>query len=184
MAVLLGFAPLIVFYVFVQISVNLALWLAFATAFTLGIRDFIETGTPRVLDAAFATCLGLLAVYNGFIEPGMTISWVGLMLKLSLLGVVLWSLAQREPFTLPYLRTEVFAAQWDTPAFLRVNYILAWVWTGALAIMAGADAVTIFFHTISAFWLAVAGLVAFLTALIFTWQFGVYISRRLGQAPR
>ena len=184
MAVLLGFAPLMVFYVFVQISVSLALWLAFATAFTLGIRDFVETGTPRLLDIAFATCFGLLAVYDGFIEPGMTIPWVGLTLKLGVLSVALWSLAQREPFTLPYLRTEVVAAQRDTPVFLRLNYILAGVWTGALAVMAGADAVTIFLHTISAFWLAATGLVAFAGALTFTWQFGANISRRLGQAPR
>ena len=184
MAVLVGFAPLIVFYVLVQLSVSLALWLAFATAFTLGIRDFVETGTPRLLDVAFAACFGLLAVYDGFIEPGMTVPWIGLTLKLGVLGVALWSLLQRAPFTLPYLRTEVFAAQRETPVFLRLNYVLAGVWTAALAIMAGTDAVTIFLHTISAFWLAVAGLVAFVAALIFTWQFGVYISRRLGQAPR
>jgi hypothetical protein len=183
-ALLLGFAPLIVFYVFVRLSVSLALWLALATAFTLGIRDFVDTGTPRVLDVAFTACFGILALYDGFIEPGMSVPWVGLVLKLSLLGVSLWSLAKRQPFAAPYVRAQIAQAQWESPLFAQSNYLLTWVWALAFAMMAAADAVTIFVPTASPIWLATLGLAAFVGALTFTWQFGVYISRRLGKAPR
>jgi len=183
-ALLLGFAPLIVFTVLVRFSVSLALWLAFATAFAVGMRDFADTGRPRVLDVAFTASFGLLAVYDGFIAPGMTIYWVGLVPKLGLLGVSLWSLWRREPFTVPYVQTQVSPDRWDRPLFARSNYMLTWVWAGAFAIMAAADAATIVLHTVSPILLAAAGLVAFVGALTFTWQFGVYISRRLGDAPR
>ena len=184
MALLLGFVPLVVFTVLVRLSVSLALWLSFATAFTLGIRDFIETGRPRFLDAAFTASFGLMAIYDGFIEPGMSVAWIGLVPKLCLLSVSLWSLVRHEPFTLPYLQTQFSPEQLDTPLFAQSNYLLSWMWTGAFAIMAAADAATILLETVSPLILAAVGLATFVAALTFTWQYGVYISRRLAKASR
>ncbi len=184
MALLLGFAPLLVFTILAPLAVSVALWLSFATAFTLGIRDFIETGKPRILDIAFMAIFGLLAIYDGFIAPGMTLAWIGLVPKLGLLGVSLWSLARREPFTTPYFQNQFLPEQRDMSLFARSNYRLTWVWTAAFAIMAATDAATIFLHTASPLELAAVGLAAFAGALTFTWQYGVYISRRLGKAPR
>jgi hypothetical protein len=46
LAMLLGFAPIIVFAVLANLSQDLALWAAFATAFAVGIRVFSMWDRP------------------------------------------------------------------------------------------------------------------------------------------
>ena len=183
MTLLLGFLPLVVFVVLVRLSVSLALWIAFSVAFTLGIRNFVETGVLRHLDVTFTLLFGLLAIYAGFIHPGMSISWVGLVLELVLLVVALWSLLARRPLAGQYVHAEVPPEHWATPLVGRTTYALTLAWMVAFAVMAAADAATIFIHTISASLMAVVGLAALAGALTFTWQSSVTLGRRLGHTP-
>jgi len=180
---LLGFLPLVVFFVLVRLSVSLALWIAFSVAFTLGMRNFVETGVLRHLDITFTVLFGLLALYGGFIHPGMSISWVGLVLELALLAVAIWSLLARQPITGQYIRAQVSPEYWATPLVGRTIYALTLAWTAAFAVMAAADAATIFEPTISANLMAVVGLAALAGALTFTWQSSVTLGRRLGHTP-
>ena len=47
---LLGFAPFILFALLSRLSADLALWMAFAAAFVVTIRDFVERPALRLLD--------------------------------------------------------------------------------------------------------------------------------------
>ena len=183
MALLIGFAPLVVFCVLARLSLNLALWMAFATAFSLGIRSFLETGILRLLDVGGMVLFGLLALYAGFIQRGVEISWVGMILEIGLLGVAVWSLAKRKPFTMEYAGEQTPPEQWDTPPFVRANVRLTWAWAASFAAMAAADAQTLFLHTIAPNKAAAIGLAVLAVALIYTWQSGVQIGRRLGKTP-
>jgi len=56
-----------------------------------------------------------------------------------LLLVVLVSIAIRRPFTLQYAREGTAREIWNTPAFIRTNYIITAVWALAFAVMVSAD---------------------------------------------
>jgi len=183
-ALLIGFAPLVIFCVLARLSLNLALWIAFATAFSLGIKSFLETGILRLLDVGGMVLFGLLALYAGFIQRGVEISWVGLILETGLLGIALWSLARGKPFTIEYAAEQTPPERWDTPLFLRTNNRLSWAWAASFAAMAAADAQTLFLHTIAPNKAAAIGLAVLAVALIYTWQSGVRIGQRFGRTHR
>ena len=183
MALLVGFAPLVVFCLFAHLSLHLALWLAFATAFALSIRVFLDTGRLRLFDAANTFLFGLLALYVAFIEPGLELSWVGLILEIGLLAIALWSVAARRPFTTDYAVALILPEYWRAPWFLRANYWLSWVWAATFAAMAFADGVNLFLHTFTPNQATAIGLVAPAAALIYTWRRGLRIGGRFGGAP-
>jgi hypothetical protein len=183
-ALLIGFAPLVVFCGLARLSLSLALWIAFAMSFSLGIKSFLETGILRLLDVGGMVLFGLLALYAGFIQRGVEISWIGMILEIGLLGVALWSLAKRRPFTMEYAGEQATPEQWDTPSFLRANVRLTWAWAASFAAMAAADAQTLFLHTLAPNMAAVIGLAVLSVALIYTWQSGVRIGRRFGKTLR
>jgi len=64
-----GFAPFILFTILSRLSVDLALWVAFAAAFVITIRDFVESPSLRLLDAGSLTLFALLALGRGFLDP-------------------------------------------------------------------------------------------------------------------
>ena len=51
MNLVIGFAPFILFALLSRLSADLALWVAFAAAFVVTIRDFVESPSLRLLDA-------------------------------------------------------------------------------------------------------------------------------------
>ena len=182
MTLLLGFLPLVVFFVLVRLSVSLALWIAFSVAFALGIRNFVETGVLRHLDVSFTVLFGLLALYAGFVQPGMSIVLIGLVLELALLAVAVWSLLARKPFTGQYIRAQVPPEHWATPWSGGRIYAQTWAWAATFAVMAAADAATMFAHTISANLMAVVGLAALAGDLPYV-AISVTLGRRLGHTP-
>jgi len=80
-AMLLGFAPIIVFTMLTNLSQDLALWASFAAAFAVGIRDFAQERVVRLLDIGSTVIFGLLALYAGFIQPGLTIQMTRLVVN-------------------------------------------------------------------------------------------------------
>jgi len=66
-----GFAPFILFTILSRLSVDLALWIAFATAFVVTIRDFVESPSLRLLDAGSLVLFALLALGRGFLDPNL-----------------------------------------------------------------------------------------------------------------
>ena len=181
MTLLLGFAPFAAFLLLARFSFSLALWIAFAAAFSLGIRAFVELGVLRLFDAAMTALFGLLALYDGFIDPGMRLAWIGLILEIGLSLTALWSLATKAPFTCQYALAPILSEYGDEPFFIRTNYLLSAVWGGAFAVMAAMDALTLFVHTLPVSLLAVVGLAAFAGALTFSWYASVVIGRRIGK---
>jgi len=170
---LFGLVPLVIFYVFAPLSLSLGLWLAFAAAFTLGVRVFVETGSVRFLDGAGLLLFGLLAFYDAFIDRGATAMRIGMIAETGLFLTALWSLWLRRPFSEQYLPQEN-GTSW------RTNVILSTVWTITFAAMAGANAVAVFIPAVAPVWTAGAGLVAFSGALTFTWYLTVHSERRAG----
>ena len=150
MGILLGFAPFIVFALLTGLSIDLALWAALASAFVIAIRDFAHTRLLRVLDMGSVALFGLLALYTGFIQPSLSIAGVRLIVDGGLMAIALVSILIGNPFTLDYAREQVPEEFWQTPLFLRTNYIIASVWVLAFGAMTAADAAATFSATVSA----------------------------------
>ncbi len=171
MNLVLGFVPFILFVVLMRLSVDMALWIAFAAAFTLGIRSFVETRVLKTLDAGNTMLFGLLALYKGFLQPSLSFGAVLLAVDGGLLAIILTSLVLHEPFTLQYAREQVAPEFWTSAGFLRTNYVVTGVWVAALAIMTGADAAATFAAALSVNMAAALGLVALAAALTFSLRY-------------
>ena len=183
MALLIGFAPLVIFCVLARLSLNLALWIAFAMSFSLVTKSFLEAGILRLLDVAGMVLFGLLALYAGFIHRGIELSWVGIVLESGLFGIAVWSLTARRPFTSEYAGEQISPEQWDTPQFARAHYRLTGAWAATFAVMGAADAQTLFLHIIAPNLAALIGLAVLAAALTYTWKSGIQIGRRFGKTP-
>jgi len=182
MGFLLGFAPFILFVLLAIVSVDLALWTALAAAFAIGIRDFARTRILRLLDVTGIVLFAVLALYTGFIEPGLSMPTVRLAVDGGFLLVAVVSVARRNPFTLDYAREQVSRELWLTPRFIRTNFVIAAVWTLALAAMTGADAATTFNARFPAALDVAVSLAALAIAIVITARFPV--RRRAGKAKQ
>jgi len=60
--------------------------------------------------------------------------WAGEITNGLLAAYALATLAIRRPFTIAYARDTVESEHWNSPLFIRVNYILSAVWAGAFLI--------------------------------------------------
>ena len=141
MAILLGFAPFIAFALLSNVSVDLALWIAFAAAFVIAIRDFAHSRLLRMLDVGSVALFGLLSLYVGFIQPGIPIQMARLVVDGGLFVMAVLSILLRHPLTLQYAREQVPQEFWQTARFVFTNYLMTAGWAFAFAVMALADAI-------------------------------------------
>jgi hypothetical protein len=183
MSLFLGFAPFIVFAILMRLSVELALWIAFAVAFTIGIRGFVRTRSLRILDVGATAVFGFLALFCGFIETDLDGAAIRLVIDLTLVGIALASLAARQPFTMQYAREEVPPEVFSSTAFVRANYVVTLVWMTAFALMSAADAAAAFDPKVTLTEAVAAGLVALAGAVAFTWRYPAQLYQK-GDANR
>lgn len=168
MGVLIGFIPFIVFALLAGVSMSLALWLALAAAFVVGIRDFLHSKALRVLDVGGMALFVFMALFIGFVEPGLKESTTRLVIDCGFLLMAGVSLIRRDPVTLGYAREFAPPESWTQPAFIRANYIVTGVWTFAFAITALFDGIANFDNTFSQTIEISAGLAALVVAIAFT----------------
>jgi hypothetical protein len=188
MGILLGFVPFILFALLTNISDSLALWVAFASAFAIGIRDFAHTKILRVLDVGSIILFGLLALYAGFVQPSLSLQAVRLVIDCGLLSIALVSMAIRNPFTLQYAREQTPQEFWDTPVFVRTNYIITMVWALSFLVTTAADATATFNKKFPLSLDIGIGLAALALAVVFTARYPVYVrahvQRSVAEAAR
>jgi hypothetical protein len=179
----IGFVPFILFALCVPLSDDLALWIAFAAAFVVGMRSFLETRVLKTFDAGNTVLFGVLAFYKGFIQPGLPFGTLLLAVDGGLLTIMLASLLLHEPFTLQYAREQVAHEDWQSPAFLHTNYVVTSVWVAALVVMTAADAAAAFFAQVPVTAAMATGLVALAAALTFSLRYPAYAHRNGDGAP-
>ena len=176
-----AFLPSLVYFVMAPLSVSLALWLAFAAAFAVGIHAFGAMRIVRIFDVCGLILFGALALYTGFVEADFGPADAALVMEAGFLVAILWSMAARQPFTMQYawLKTEL-----EPRAALRAHTLLTAAWATAYAAMAAISALAVVLHRLAPGWSGVLGLLVFAATLAFTWRFGVYIDKRGGNLPR
>jgi hypothetical protein len=144
MNLVIGFSPFILFAILSRLSADLALWAAFAAAFVVTIRDFVESPSLRLLDAGSLLLFALLALGRGFLMPNLSLVAVRFIAEAYLFLLLGLPLAWKRPFSMAYARLDPREAQWPPDLFLKVNYLVSAAWTAAFLAMAAADGAVTF----------------------------------------
>lgn len=179
MNLVVGFAPFILFTLLSRLSADLALWVAFAAAFVVTIRDFVESPSLRLLDVGSLTLFALLALVRGFLDPNLSLAGVRFIAALILLLVLAIPLAFKKPFSVDYARLDPKEAGWPPELFLRVNYLVSSVWVGAFALMALADGAVAFNSELPLYASIAVSVLALAFAVTFTLRYPALAARRL-----
>jgi hypothetical protein len=94
---------------------------------------------PKLLDLAAIVFFAALAVVAALASAG-TQRWLGLwsaeLCNVVIAAIAGLSLAVRKPFTLQYARETTEREYWNSPLFLRINYVITAVWSAAFLLIA------------------------------------------------
>jgi hypothetical protein len=183
MNLIVGFAPFILFTILSRLSVDLGLWVAFAAAFVVTIRDFVESPSLRLLDAGSFLLFALLALGRGFLDPTLSLAAVRFIAALSLLLLLGLPLAFRRPFSVDYARLDPREADWPPALFLRVNYLVSGVWTAAFGVMAIADGAVAFNADLPLYASIAASVLVLAGAVTFTLRYPTYAAKKAASQP-
>jgi hypothetical protein len=103
--------------------------------------NWLRGQSPKFLEFADVVYFAALAVVVAYADDG-TRNWLelwgGEVANIALVVIVLGSILLRRPFTLPYAREDTPPEYWGTPEFMRVNYLIAWVWAAAFIVQAAS----------------------------------------------
>ncbi len=141
MGIVWAFAPFILFAIvdrFTGSTVSLAAGAA-ASAILL-VRDLLtKNRSPKILEVGTFILFCALLGYGLLRQAQWSVIGVRLCVDTGLLLIVLLSMAVRRPFTMQYAREQVSSEFWQSPQFLRTNYVITAVWALAFAAMVGAE---------------------------------------------
>jgi hypothetical protein len=143
MGMLLAFAPFIGFALVDRlIGATEGLIAGAVISAILLLRDWLGAArAPKVLELGTVVLFGGLALYALLGGPTWSIIGVRLCVDAGLLLIVLVSIGLRRPFTLQYAREQVPRDLWDSPEFIRTNYVISGIWALAFAVLVAADLV-------------------------------------------
>ncbi len=165
MQILIGFLPWIVFFVLFQHKMMLA---SFIAPIILYLLYWKKNGKkPKLLEygscAFFVLFLGLfyLVPHSFLIQYAVLISNGFLAL------LILITILMKEPFTMSYAKEMTPPERWNTPQFIKINYILSWVWFFYFLFCAALDILKNY-HGLNTQIIAIGGLVA---VIMFTRRF-------------
>lgn len=159
---------------------ELSAGLAAALACVIVSLAWIRGGRPHMLEYTDVAYFAVLAVVVALSGPDLhrwLELWGGEVANVALLVFALGSILARHPFTLSYAKDDVPPEEWADPEFLRVNYLLSWVWVVAFGIEAASglvgDAVL---HNSNNLW---TGWIVQTLPLIIAAQFTIWYPNRL-----
>ena len=170
MGILLAFAPFIVFaLVDRMVGATEGLLAAAAVSAALLIRDWVTPGrSPKILEIGTVILFAGLALYAVAGGPTWSIVGVRLRVDLGLLLIVVVSIALRRPFTLQYAREQVAPELWQSPQFVRTNYVITIVWALAFVVLVLADLVLLYLPSLPPRIGIIATILALVGAVKFT----------------
>lgn len=146
MGILLAFAPFIAFAVIDRlVGPTEGLIAGGLVSAGLLIRDWMSAGrSPKILELGTFVLFGVMALYALLASPDWSLMGVRLRVDAGLLLIVLVSMIVRQPFTVQYARESVAKELWDSPEFMRTNYVITAVWALAFMVLVVADLILIY----------------------------------------
>lgn len=182
MNLLLAFAPFAAFVIVERVfGVPFGLGAGAATAALMLLRDAVSPNRKvKILEIGTTLLFATLTVYELVNHADWSVPAVRLRVDAGLTLIVLVSIALRQPFTLQYARTADNREQWESPHFLRVNYVISAAWAVAFAILTLADALMAYVPTLPHSTGIVLTVIALVAAMKFTsWYPAQAVARRM-----
>lgn len=135
-----GFAPWILLSVVEGPGrVVLASALACLLALLLAVAGAVAGLRPKLLDLTAIGFFGALTIVAAVASTAVR-HWLGLwsgeISNIAIAAIALASILARRPFTLQYARETTDPAYWDSPLFLKINYVISGVWAVVFVITA------------------------------------------------
>lgn len=127
-----GFLPWIVLAVIEgpgRIALACAVALSLSVLFL--VIEKVRGSSPKALSFVDVAAFGAFLIGSLVASPGTTTwleTWFGEIANIVLVLFVGISLLVRQPFTLQYAKEQTPEEYWDSPTFLRVNYVITGVW--------------------------------------------------------
>ncbi len=180
MGILLAFAPFIVFAIVDRLAgATEGLVAGALVSVALLARDWIIPGrAPKILEIGTALLFGGLALYAVLGGPTWSVIGVRLCVDTGLLLIVLVSMAVGRPFTLQYAREQVSPEFWDSPEFVRTNYVITAVWAFAFVVMVVAELALLYVPSLP----RRVGIIAVILALVGAVKFTGWYPERVNEA--
>lgn len=180
MKMILGFLPFIAFSLLSRYSTPpIALGVGALIAAALVVRTWLSSRHRfNILDVGTVILMAGLALYTTLASATLSIIAVRLSVDVGLLLIVVFSMLLGRPFTLHYAREQVAPAYWNSPRFVRTNYVITTAWAIAFAMMVVAEAAILMNPAIPLF----VGFSAIVLALIGVFSFTAWYSQRARQA--
>ena len=135
-----GFAPWIALAILEgpgRLTLAVAVGLSLAVAF-LAV-DKLLGHTTKILAVVDVVAFAVFLVVVLTASPATLLwleLWFGELANILLVLVVAGSMIARVPFTIQYAKEQTDPAYWDTPVFLRINYLITGVWGLAFLVSA------------------------------------------------
>lgn len=140
MNIVASFAPFIIFSILNgSVSLPLALGISAVISAALIIRSVMRGASLKILEVGSVVLFAGLAVYSGLFDAHVSLMAVKLCVNIGLLAIVLVSIVIGTPFTVQYAKAQVPREHWNSPGFLRVNYVMSAVWGLSFLLTALAD---------------------------------------------
>lgn len=139
---LVGLSPWIIFsLVEGKGRLELSAAVSLGAAVVILMLNWVRGGTPKMLEYADVVYFGALAIVVA--ESGHDVHkwlelWGGEVANIALVVIVVGSIIIRRPFTLAYAKADTPPEVWETPEFMRVNYLISSVWAVAFLIEAAS----------------------------------------------
>lgn len=170
MNLLLAFTPFILFAVVERLfGIQAGLAAGAAAAAVLLARDLLKPGrSVKLLEIGTFLLFGGLFLLVPTIGGEWSIIDVRLRVDAGLLLIVLLSMVFGRPFSLQYARERVDRQHWDSPEFVRTNYVISAAWAVAFGVLVLADVVMDFMPGLPAAGSVAATVLALLAAAWFT----------------
>ena len=141
MNILLGFLPFLAFALLSgPLGATYALIVAAVLSAGLMLRGRLAGASPKILEIGTLVLFIAVAIYSGLAGASLSLIAVRLIVDCGLLAVVVVSMAVGRPFTLQYAREQVAKEFWQSPSFVRTNYIITAGWAVAFLVMVLAEA--------------------------------------------
>jgi hypothetical protein len=143
MTIFLILAPYGVFAALMLVtSAAVSLFAAAAICLAVIAFDLMRGLSIKILGVGSVITFAAIGCYVAFVDQHLGTAPVKFAVDTGIFLVSLGSILARRPFTLQYAHEVVDANTARQPGFLRVNYIITWVWTiAALLMMVGNIAI-------------------------------------------
>jgi hypothetical protein len=141
MGILLAFAPFIAFAIIDRFVGSMPGLIAGAVvSAALLVRDLATPGrAPKLLEIGTVLLFCGLALYAAIEGATWSVIAARLCVDTGLFAIVIVSMLVGRPFTLQYAREQVAPEFWNSPTFVRTNYVITAAWAGAFAVMIAAE---------------------------------------------